>query len=111
MSLDIKTRQAKNATVVEIEGEVDMNVSPKVRTVLVGLTDKKTAKIIVDLKGVPYIDSSGLATLVECLQGAGRYSGKLHLIGINDDIKDVFQLARLYDVFDICETEAEALAK
>ncbi|MEK7485763.1 MAG: STAS domain-containing protein [Planctomycetota bacterium] len=111
MSLEIKSRHIGSAVVVDIEGEVDMNVSPKVRTVLVGLTDKKTAKIIVSLKNVPYIDSSGLATLVECLQGVGRYKGKLHLIGINDDIKDVFQLARLYDVFDICPDEATALAK
>jgi anti-sigma B factor antagonist len=112
MSLQIKTREINpHTTLVEIEGEVDMNVSPKVRTVLIGLTDKKKSKIIVDLKEVPYIDSSGLAALVECLQGTSKYQGKLHLIGINEDIKDVFVLACLYDVFDICADEASALAK
>jgi anti-sigma B factor antagonist len=58
-------------------------------------------RIAVDLAGVRYIDSSGIATLIECLKNVSHQGGKFLLIGVNDDIYPVFELAHLLNVFDL----------
>ena len=65
--------------------------------------------MIVDLKEVTYMDSSGVATLVEALQLTNKENGKLRLCNLGPAISDVFELSRLDKVFDICKDEASAL--
>lgn len=99
--LEVRTESFDDFSVVEIEGEVDLYSSPELRKVLLDLTKKKTAGILVDLGKVRYMDSSGVATLVEALQQAKKYDGKLKLVNLRDAVKDVFELSRLDKVFDI----------
>lgn len=99
--MEISQREVGEATVVELSGDVDMHSSPEARRAFLALIDAKTPKIVVDLSNVTYIDSSGLATLVECVQGLSKYDGALRLVGVNEKIRDVFLLARLDKVFDI----------
>jgi len=99
-----------NAAVIHVSGEVDMSTSPDLRKVLQTEVGDKAAKIIVDLSGVTYIDSSGLATLVECLQGVRKYKGELFLVGLKKTVKDVFEIARLDEVFDLREDADAAMA-
>jgi len=106
--LDVKTISEKKITIVEVVGEVDLYSSPDLRKVLLGLTGSKTSTILVDLGKVKYMDSSGVATLVEALQQVGRYSGKLKLANLRDAVKDVFELSRLDKVFDIYATLMDA---
>lgn len=108
--MEIKQRTTKDAVIVGLSGEVDMSTSPAARRVFLDLVEKKPNKIVVDLSQVTYIDSSGLATLVECFQNTRKYGGKLRLFGLNDNIKDVFSLARLDTIFDICKSEEEAIS-
>ncbi len=109
--MEIKQRAATDAIIVGLSGEVDMSTSPDARKAFLDLTvEKKTRRIIVDLSQVTYIDSSGLATLIECLQKTRSYGGQLRLFGLNDNIKDVFSLARLDTIFDIRKSEQDALA-
>jgi anti-sigma B factor antagonist len=107
--MEIKQRTAGDGVIVGLSGEVDMSTSPDARRAFLDLVEKKTKKILVDLSQVTYIDSSGLATLVECFQNTRRYGGQLRLFGLNDNIKDVFSLARLDTIFDIRKSEEEAL--
>jgi anti-sigma B factor antagonist len=97
------------ATMVEIFGEIDMYSSPEVRKVLLQLVDNKTAAIIINFQDVVYIDSSGIATLVEGLQEVEKYNGKFMLTNLSDKVMDVFELSRLDKVFDIYESLEEAL--
>jgi len=106
--LDVSTRSEDKADIIEIEGEVDLYSSPALRKVLLELTKKKTSAIIVDLEKVKYMDSSGVATLVEALQQVNKYKGKLKLVNLRDAVKDVFELSRLDKVFDISENLNEA---
>jgi len=108
--MEVSQRNERDATVVSISGEVDMNTSPEVRETFLALVQKKADKVIVNLSECPYMDSSGLATLVELLQGMKKYSGKLILTGLSDHVKDVFALAKLDTIFDIRESDLEALA-
>lgn len=110
MALGIGTRDIGGATIVDVSGEVDMHNSPELRKVLKRLVSAKRQHIIVNLSVLDYIDSSGLATLVECLQGTMKNGTKLTLYGLNPRIKNIFTLARLEQVFRICQTEQEALS-
>ena len=104
------TERKDGAAVIHVSGEVDMSTSPDLRKVLQTEVKAKTAKIIVDLDGVSYIDSSGLATLVECLQGVRKYNGELFLAGLKQTVKDVFEIARLDEVFELRDDIDAALA-
>jgi len=108
--LKTSTERKDNAAVIHVSGEVDMSTSPDLRKVLQTEVKAKTARIIVDLDGVSYIDSSGLATLVECLQGVRKYNGELLLAGLRKTVKDVFEIARLNEVFELHDDVEAALA-
>jgi anti-sigma B factor antagonist len=102
--LEIKTKSKDSFTIVEIQGDVDLYSSPNLRKILLDLTKAKRKHVLVDLNGVKYMDSSGVATLVEALQQIGKYGGKLKLVNLRESVKDVFELSRLDKVFDIYET-------
>jgi anti-sigma B factor antagonist len=87
--------------VIRVEGEVDMSNSPDVRNVILPTFQKSPSHVVVDLSGVSYIDSSGIATLVEGYQLARAGGGRLTLAGMSSGVEAVFELAYLKDVFEI----------
>ena len=91
-----------------LKGYMDMNASPDVREVLTQYFDGGTKAIIVDLSAVPYIDSSGIATLVEGLQWSHSTQKKFRLVGLTPTVKDIFEIARLLQVFEVFSTQEEA---
>jgi len=96
------------ALVIAFEGEVDLEHSPKAREVLLdGI--KQGKQVFVDLSGVTYIDSSGVASLVEAFQRAKGEGASFALVAVNPAALRVLQLARLDKVFVIHETLAEGL--
>lgn len=108
--LEVNTIKKDNATIVSIKGDVDLYSSPQVRKAVIALTGKKTAIILINLSDVGYMDSSGVATLVEGLQQVGKYKGQFKLFGLAPAVKEVFELSRLDKVFDIHSDETAALA-
>ena len=99
--LQIHTRTQDDATTVTVSGDVDLYSSPEVRKIIMALTEEETPFILIDLHGVQYMDSSGIATLVEGLQQVGKYDGRLILYGLNNAVREVFELSRLDRVFQI----------
>jgi len=108
--IEVLTRQKQQATIVAIKGDVDLYSSPSVRKVIIALTEKKTPVILVDLNGVSYMDSSGVATLVEGLQQTGKYKGRFKLFGLGLAVREVFELSRLDKVFEIYPNEDAAFS-
>lgn len=96
--------------VLSLEGEIDLHVSPQISTSLAAMTRKKPAKLVVDLSRVSYIDSSGLAVLIEAMQNVGAYGGKFALAGLQEGVRPIFEIARLDQVFQIYPDTAAALA-
>jgi anti-sigma B factor antagonist len=96
--------------VVALEGEIDLHESPNVREALKGLIEKKTPGVFVDMTGVTYIDSSGLAVLIDAMQRIQSYGGKFALFGLRDNVRTVFEIARLDQVFRIFANKAVALS-
>jgi anti-sigma B factor antagonist len=87
--------------VLTVTGDINMMTSPRMRAALMQAASEQPQRLVVDLEGVTYIDSSGIATLVEALQRARRQGRQLVLRGLRESIKAVFQLARLDEVFTI----------
>ncbi|MGH1365758.1 MAG: STAS domain-containing protein [Calditrichia bacterium] len=107
--INVDTAEKGAAKVIAVSGEVDLYSSPKLREALNGLTDVKANRIVVDLSGVSYMDSSGLATLVEALQKTGGYKGSFALAAVTPEVLSVFELSRLDQVFDIHQTVDAAI--
>jgi len=100
--------EESGALVVAFEGEVDLEHSPKAREVLLqGIDQGKN--VFVDMAGVTYIDSSGVASLVEGFQRAKTRGTSFALVSVNPAALRVLELARLDRVFVIHETLAEGL--
>lgn len=107
--MQVIQRSVEDTVVVDLQGEVDMHSSPAARQVLLAVAEGNAPKVVVNLEHVSYIDSSGLATLIECVQRMKRYGGVFKLTGLNDHIKDIFRLSRLDTVFTICPSVEDAM--
>jgi len=87
--------------VVRLQGSLDAHSSPELLTVLAAELNDGNRIVIVDMAGLEFIDSSGIATLAEGLTWRRHGGGRFVLTGIRPRIMDVFSLARLDDVFEI----------
>ncbi|MBL6929244.1 MAG: STAS domain-containing protein [Rhodospirillales bacterium] len=101
-------RETGGASVVAFEGDVDLETSPTARKVLLDCVGLKRP-MLVDMSAVTYIDSSGVASLVESLQAARKAGLNFALVSVSEAALRVLQLARLDRVFTIHATIEEAL--
>jgi len=103
MTLEIHVEHSKDSAIawVRVLGEVNIQTSPKLKTFMKPLFDGSKKEIHVDLSAVPFMDSSGIATLVEGLQWARKEHGRFVLHQLQDTVRDIFALAKLDTVFDI----------
>lgn len=109
MKIEIKP-DAQGVQLIQLEGDLDFHSSPELRAELAKLIDGQASKVLVDLKKVNYIDSSGLATFVELFQKMKRYGGKLILFNLTQGVRSVFEIAKLDTIFRLANSEKDALA-
>ena len=98
-----------NAVVVRPMGEIDLSRAPSLRVQLAELQQQRPAKLIIDLEDVPYMDSSGVATLVEAMQTARRSNTQLVLCAMQEKVRSIFEIARLDMVFTIVASRDDAM--
>lgn len=111
-SMEVQARRVQTSVVIDLKGEVDLFSSPKMRAAILEAVNTKTiSRVAVNLSEVTYIDSSGVASLVEGLQLARSRHIRLVLFGLQQSAKEVLALARLDKIFEIRGTETEALAE
>ena len=99
-----------DAIVVCPRGDIDMSCSPDLRAALRVALDKKVAVVVVSFEEVTYMDSSGLATLVEAMRSAKSAKKDLVLFGLNDKVRAIFEIARLHQFFSIVDSLDDAVA-
>ena len=105
-------RRHGDAVVASVKGEIDLHNSPQVRTQLLKfLEEQKPKKLVLNLAGVPYMDSSAIAVLVEALQKMRKTGGKIHLTNLQPRVKGLLEIARLDSIFVISSDDNEALSK
>ena len=94
--------------VLALEGEIDLHESPQIKEKMQPLLSAKLPQVLIDLGGVSYIDSSGLALFIEAMQRVQAYGGKFALCNLRPSVKSIFEIARLDQVFKIFPDRASA---
>jgi anti-sigma B factor antagonist len=109
--LQIATRKLEKITILDVSGDVDLATSPELRKFLLReLRDLRMPRVVLNLTAVRYIDSSGVASLVEGLRAARDMGSRFVLFGLNKRVAQVLQLSQLQTFFEICDNEEQALA-
>jgi anti-sigma B factor antagonist len=103
------TRIEKGTTIVDVVGQIDLDNSPALRKTLLESL-RGTDRVAVNLMAVKYIDSSGIASLLEVLKEARQSKKRFVLFGLTGAVSQVLQLTRLTGVFEIRENEEQAIA-
>lgn len=101
MDLKVEKEQASGETVIRVSGEVDLYSSPELRKKILKNIPSSGRVLAVDLSGVTYIDSSGVATLVEGLRSAREQGAGFVLVSPSSAVRQVLELARLDSVFEV----------
>ncbi|TDC45469.1 anti-sigma factor antagonist [Jiangella ureilytica] len=110
MDLSLSTRTESGRSVVAVGGEIDVYTAPRLRDQLVELVDSGHYHIVVDMREVEFLDSTGLGVLVGGLKRVGQHDGSLRLVCNQERILKIFRITGLTKVFPIHETLEEAVA-
>lgn len=108
--LDVNERQAGDVTILDLSGEVRLgDSSVALRDSVRKLADVGKTKVLLNLAGVKYIDSSGIGELIANYTTISRQGGQLKLLNLTDRIQNLLVITKLLTVFDSYDDEAEAL--
>ena len=104
MGLSIDKTQSSEGSLIRVVGEVDLYSSPELRKAILKAVKGAKGDVAIDLEGVTYIDSSGVATLVEGLRSAREHGTGFALVTPSPAVMQVLELARLDSVFEVQTT-------
>jgi anti-sigma B factor antagonist len=109
--LNINERQAGDVTVLDMSGKITIGEgSVALRSAIRRLLEEGKRRILLNLAGVSYIDSSGIGELVSSYTAINKEDGgQLKLLNLTQKIKDLLTITKLLTVFDVYDSEAEAL--
>ena len=110
MALSILTEVQDKIAIIRLNGDLVVSEVEKLRSEIKELTEKSITKIVLDFTDIDFIDSSGIGLLVEILKSVSKFDGgKLKLVNINRQVKDILKQIQLYSIFEIHDSEEEAL--
>jgi len=108
--LNINERQAGDVTVLDMSGKITIGEgSVTLRTAIRRVLEEGKRRILLNLGGVSYIDSSGIGELVSSYTAINKEEGQLKLLNLTQKLQDLLTITKLLTVFDVYESEAEAL--
>jgi anti-sigma B factor antagonist len=110
MSVNIKTRQVGDVTVMDASGRITLGEgASSFRETLRELVSKGNKKLLLNLADVSYIDSSGIGELVSGFTTVTNQSGQLKLLNLTKRVRDLLQITKLYTVFEVFDDETAAV--
>src|SRR6187401_1133062 len=109
--LNIAERQAGDITILDMDGKVTIGEgSVALRNTIRRLLGEGKKKILLNLGNVGYIDSSGIGELVSSFTAVNKEGGVLKLLNLTQKIQDLLAITKLLTVFDVYDSEADALS-
>ncbi len=109
--ITISERQAGDVSILDLSGKVTIGEgSVALRNAIRRMLGEGKSKILLNLGGVGYVDSSGIGELVSSFTAVNKEGGTLKLLNLTQKIQDLLAITKLLTVFDVYENEAEALA-
>jgi anti-sigma B factor antagonist len=109
--MDLERRPASGSDVLSVRGDVDLASAPTLRRELRELLEQRGRRVVVDLSGVTYMDSSGIAVLIEGARWAQKAKGRLVLAALAEPVRMVVELAKLDLFFETAASVDAALAR
>ena len=108
--MEIRERELDGIKVIDLKGKVVRGESEELlRDRILELAERGHTRLIINLGGVPYVDSSGLGELVRCFTSMRRTGGRVGLTQLNRRLVDIFRITKLSDIFETYETDADAV--
>lgn len=110
MDLSLELREVDGATIIAVQGEIDVYTAPKLRDSITELVAGGAHHLVVDMEGVDFLDSTGLGVLVGGLKKVRAHDGSLKLVCTQERLLKIFRITGLAKIFRIHDTTDEALA-
>lgn len=108
--MEIETRTANGVTILDLKGKLVLGEGDELlRDKINSLLHQGQKHILLNLEGVPYMDSAGLGEIVRTYTSVSRQGGKLKLLHLTKRIQDLLSITKLLTVFETFESEAEAV--
>ena len=107
--MNFNLRDAGNVTVVELNGRLDMNNGNKLKEAIKGLLKDGKSQIHINLADVDFVNSSGLGALVSIMKEIRLHRGRLTMSDLVEYVREIFEITQLSHIFEIFQTEQEAL--
>lgn len=107
--MQISVEEKNGVSIFRVNGDIDINSSPDVKKSFDEAVRDKKDKIVINLSEVNYVDSSGLATLVEILKNIRPYGGKMKITNLSSKVKGLFEITKLDKLFDLTDEENDAV--
>lgn len=111
VDFEIIEKNVNDIKVLKIIGELDALVAPKLKDRITKLVEADTTKFIIDFEDLVHINSLAMGILRGKLKTVKNAGGDIKLIKLNDHIKTIFEMVGLDEIFEIYETEEEAISK
>ncbi len=107
--MDVKVKRTENVTVIEIAGSLNVSNAHQIRQTMIDTIPGESTQVVLNLRDLYFIDSSGLAALVLGLTRARKYQGNLCLCSLQPPVRMIFEMTRLDKVFEIFVSEEDAV--
>lgn len=108
--MHIQTETKEQAVVIRLMDDLVMGEGEDLKKALVGLASKNCTKIVIDMAGAKFVDSSGLGILLWAMKNMRQRGGDVRLCGLTKMVEDVFEITELRQAFQVFETERQAIA-
>ena len=107
--MEIKSRRIGTSLVLDVAGQVKGGDAADLRSTIKHLQEQGELDLLIDLRDVGFIDSSGVGMLIHCLQEVRSQGGDLRLLNLSEDIHDLFEMVAIDRLFTIYQSEAEVV--
>jgi anti-anti-sigma factor len=107
--MDITTRTQNDVTIVAFKGSLDSKTSPQAQQALDGVLADGGRTLLIDFTALDYISSAGLRVLLATAKRLSGAGGALRLFGLNETVREVFDISGFSTIFAVFATEADAL--
>ncbi|MBF0618650.1 MAG: STAS domain-containing protein [Candidatus Omnitrophica bacterium] len=107
--MDIKVTRNNDFLILMLNGEINADNVAQLRDVFMPIVSEKINKVILDFETVSFMDSSGLASLIELVQKLRKVNGKLSLCNVNKDIRGVLEITKVHKIVAIHDSMDQAL--
>jgi anti-sigma B factor antagonist len=111
MDFDVETTEQQGASILTLRGEIDVYTAPQLRQAIVDIVDGGATRLVVDMRSVEFLDSTGLGVLVDGLRRVKTKDGSLSIVATQDKILKIFDITGLNKAFLIHDSVDEALVE